>query len=139
MTFTIARIGHLGDGIIQGPEGSIFARQTLPEEEVEGTVKGDTLADVPQHPKMAPMVECDPAGSVQVVAAYRAKNPTGRSLILQGHIDVVPEGPADMWTHPPYAAVIRDGCGNGFTPAMAAAWELVLDRAAQTLAALPGS
>ena len=68
-----------------------------------------TLADVPQHPKMAPMVECDPAGSVQVVAAYRAKNPTGRSLILQGHIDVVPEGPADMWTHPPYAAVIRDG------------------------------
>lgn len=68
-----------------------------------------TLADVPQHPKMAPMVECDPTGSVQVVAAYRAKHPTGRSLILQGHIDVVPEGPADMWTHPPYAAVIRDG------------------------------
>ncbi|MCA3302434.1 MAG: ArgE/DapE family deacylase [Roseomonas sp.] len=68
-----------------------------------------TLADVPPHPKMAPMVECDPAGSVQVVATHRAKNPTGRSLILQGHIDVVPEGPADMWTHPPYAAVIRDG------------------------------
>jgi acetylornithine deacetylase len=68
-----------------------------------------TLADVPPHPKMAPMVECDPAGSVQVVATYRAKNPTGRGLILQGHIDVVPEGPADMWTHPPYAAVIRDG------------------------------
>ena len=68
-----------------------------------------TLADVPPHPKMAPMVECDPAGSVQVVATHRAKNPIGRSLILQGHIDVVPEGPADMWTHPPYAAVIRDG------------------------------
>jgi acetylornithine deacetylase len=68
-----------------------------------------TLADVPPHPKMAPMVECDPAGSVQVVATHRAKNPTGRSLILQGHIDVVPEGSADMWTHPPYAAVIRDG------------------------------
>lgn len=68
-----------------------------------------TLADVPPHPKMAPMVECDPAGSVQVVATHRAKNPSGRSLILQGHIDVVPEGPADMWTHPPYAAVIRDG------------------------------
>ena len=46
MTFTIARIGHLGDGIIQGPDGSIFAPQTLPGEEVEGTVKGDTLADV---------------------------------------------------------------------------------------------
>jgi len=68
-----------------------------------------TLADVPPYPKMAPMVECDPAGSVQLVAAYRAKTPTGRSLILQGHIDVVPEGPADMWTHAPYAALMRDG------------------------------
>ncbi len=68
-----------------------------------------TLADVPAHPKTAPMVGVDPAGSVQVVAAHRAAGPTGRSLILQGHIDVVPEGPADMWTHPPYAAVIRDG------------------------------
>ena len=46
MTFTIARLGHLGDGIIQGPEGSIFVAQTLPGEEVEGTVKGDTLADL---------------------------------------------------------------------------------------------
>jgi 23S rRNA (uracil1939-C5)-methyltransferase len=36
----------LGDGIIQGPEGSIFVAQTLPGEEVEGTVKGDSLADV---------------------------------------------------------------------------------------------
>ena len=70
-----------------------------------------TLADVPlaAHPQAAPMVEADPARSVQVVAAHRAANPTGRSLILQGHIDVVPEGPAEMWTHPPYAGVIRDG------------------------------
>ncbi|MXP64722.1 ArgE/DapE family deacylase [Roseomonas sp. M0104] len=70
-----------------------------------------TLADVGLggHEKGAPMVGVDPAGSVQVVAAHRASNPTGRSLILQGHIDVVPEGPADMWTHPPYAAVVRDG------------------------------
>ncbi len=70
-----------------------------------------SLADVPlaQHPKASPMVEVDPARSVQVVATRRCPNPAGRSLILQGHIDVVPEGPAEMWTHPPYAAVIRDG------------------------------
>ncbi|MGG5819802.1 ArgE/DapE family deacylase [Falsiroseomonas sp. HW251] len=70
-----------------------------------------SLADVPlaSHPKAAPMVDADPARSVQVVAAHRAANPTGRSLILQGHIDVVPEGPAAMWTHPPYAGVVRDG------------------------------
>jgi acetylornithine deacetylase len=70
-----------------------------------------TLADVPLagHPKASPMVEADPARSVQVVATHRADKPTGRSLILQGHIDVVPEGPAEMWTYPPYSATIRDG------------------------------
>ncbi|WP_431272333.1 ArgE/DapE family deacylase [Dankookia sp. P2] len=50
---------------------------------------------------------------MQVVATHRAKDPTGRSLILQGHIDVVPEGPADMWTYPPYSATIRDGWMHG--------------------------
>jgi acetylornithine deacetylase len=70
-----------------------------------------TLADVPlaQHPKASPMIEAEAARSVQVVATARCPEPTGRSLILQGHIDVVPEGPAAMWTHPPYGAVIRDG------------------------------
>jgi acetylornithine deacetylase len=78
-----------------------------------------SLADVPleAHPQAAPMVDADPARSVQVVATHRATNPSGvplgRSLILQGHIDVVPEGPAEMWTHPPYAAVIRDGWLHG--------------------------
>jgi acetylornithine deacetylase len=74
-----------------------------------------TLADVPlaQHPKASPMVEADPAKSVQVVATHRAKDPTGRSLILQGHIDVVPEGPLKMWTYPPYSATIKDGWMHG--------------------------
>ncbi|NKC33779.1 ArgE/DapE family deacylase [Falsiroseomonas selenitidurans] len=68
-----------------------------------------SLADVPAHPKTAPMVDANPAASIQVVATHRPAQPSGRSLILQGHIDVVPEGPHEMWTHPPYAAVIRDG------------------------------
>jgi acetylornithine deacetylase len=70
-----------------------------------------TMADVPleSHPKASPMVEAEAARSIQVVATHRAANPTGRSLILQGHIDVVPEGPLEMWTHPPYAAVVKDG------------------------------
>jgi acetylornithine deacetylase len=59
------------------------------------------------------MVEADPARSVQVVATHRAANPTGRSLILQGHIDVVPEGPLEMWTYPPYSATIKDGWMHG--------------------------
>jgi acetylornithine deacetylase len=70
-----------------------------------------TLAEVPlaAHPKASPMVDVGPENSVQVVATHRAMNPTGRSLILQGHIDVVPEGPLEMWTWPPYSATIHDG------------------------------
>ena len=37
-----------------------------------------------------------------VVAIHRPREETGRSLILQAHVDVVPTGPADLWTHPPF-------------------------------------
>jgi hypothetical protein len=40
---------------------------------------------------------------------------------------------------PIIASVIRDGCGADFTADMAAAWDMVLARAAATLAALPAS
>ncbi|OYQ29299.1 hypothetical protein CHU93_08155 [Sandarakinorhabdus cyanobacteriorum] len=40
---------------------------------------------------------------------------------------------------PIIAAVMAEAGGDGFTPAMAAAWDVVLARAAAVLAALPGS
>ncbi len=48
-----------------------------------------------------------------VVGTRRATNPTGRSLILNGHIDVVPTGPLDMWTTPPFEPKIADGWLHG--------------------------
>jgi acetylornithine deacetylase len=33
----------------------------------------------------------------------------GRSLLLNGHVDVVSEAPADRWTKPPFAAEVEDG------------------------------
>ena len=42
-----------------------------------------------------------------VVGIHRPRNETGRSLILQAHVDVVPTGPLDMWTHPPFDPVIE--------------------------------
>src|SRR5215475_10303514 len=44
-----------------------------------------------------------------VVGAWRPSSPKGRSLILNGHIDVVPEGPHDMWTRPPFEPAVKDG------------------------------
>ena len=41
-----------------------------------------------------------------VVGIHRPRSETGRSLILQGHVDVVPEGPHDMWTYPPFEPTI---------------------------------
>ena len=47
-----------------------------------------------------------------VVGAHRATpaaGAPGRSLILNGHIDVVPTGPLDMWSTPPFVPEIRAG------------------------------
>lgn len=48
-----------------------------------------------------------------VVASHRPAEVRGRSLILQGHVDVVPAGPLDMWATPPFQPVIRDGWMHG--------------------------
>ncbi len=44
-----------------------------------------------------------------VVGAHRPSDPKGKSLILNGHIDVVPTGPRDLWTHPPFAPRVEKG------------------------------
>lgn len=45
MTFIIERLGHLGHGIMQGPEGPVYVQGVLPGEEVEGSIVGDQLDD----------------------------------------------------------------------------------------------
>ena len=49
------------------------------------------------------------AGRDNVVAVHRPRAIQGRSLVLQGHVDVVPEGAADLWTTPPFEPAIRGG------------------------------
>jgi acetylornithine deacetylase len=49
------------------------------------------------------------AGRDNVTAIHRPRAAAGRSLLLQGHVDVVPEGAADLWTTPPFEPSIRDG------------------------------
>src|SRR5262245_6479996 len=70
-----------------------------------------TLADVAMEtlPGFSPVMDTDYRRAVQVVASLRAPRPEKRSLILQGHVDVVPAGPADMWRSPPFVPTIRDG------------------------------
>jgi acetylornithine deacetylase len=58
-------------------------------------------------------VEHDFSRARTVVGTWRPVTSKGRSLILQGHCDVVPAGPLDMWESPPFEPVIRDGCMYG--------------------------
>jgi acetylornithine deacetylase len=44
-----------------------------------------------------------------LVATHRPRAVQGRSLILNGHIDVVPVGAEELWSAPPFEPVIREG------------------------------
>ncbi|WP_149537592.1 ArgE/DapE family deacylase [Siccirubricoccus phaeus] len=68
-------------------------------------VEPDRLRD---HPGFSPPL-IPYAGRDNVVAIHRPRAVAGRSLALQGHVDVVPEGAADMWETPPYEPAIRNG------------------------------
>jgi acetylornithine deacetylase len=70
-----------------------------------------TLAEVEMShlPGFSPIMDTDYTRAVQVVASLRAPDPKGKSLILQGHVDVVPAGPLEMWSSPPFAPTERDG------------------------------
>jgi acetylornithine deacetylase len=44
-----------------------------------------------------------------VVGTYTPPVEKGRSLILNGHVDVVPTGPAETWERSPWDAAVKDG------------------------------
>jgi len=49
---------------------------------------------------------------VNVIATLDSGRP-GRTLLWNGHIDVVPIGDASLWKHPPFEAVVDDGVLHG--------------------------
>ena len=68
-------------------------------------LRREDLAHLPGYsPRLTPYEE-----ALNVVGTRRAANPKGRSLILNAHVDVVPTGPVEMWTTPPFEPVCRDG------------------------------
>lgn len=44
-----------------------------------------------------------------VVGTHRPRREVGYSLILQSHVDVVPSGPEDMWSDPPFEPHVDGG------------------------------
>lgn len=58
------------------------------------------------HDIEATLVEKPHTGRPQVAARVGHDDPT---LVLNGHIDVVPAGDRDTWTHDPYGGIVEDG------------------------------
>ncbi|MGM0559644.1 MAG: ArgE/DapE family deacylase [Pseudomonadota bacterium] len=74
------------------------------------------VEDIRHHPGFSP-VKIDYSNAINVVGTHRPRNETGRSLILNGHMDVVPEGPYDLWSRHPFEPHIEGdwlyGRGSG--------------------------
>jgi acetylornithine deacetylase len=66
------------------------------------------VEEIKNHPGFGP-VDVSYENAFNVVGTYRPARRSGRSLILNGHVDVVPTGPRDMWSRSPWAPEIVDG------------------------------
>ena len=101
-------------------------------------VRDADLRDVPGYsPAVGHWPEHD-----NVVATHKPRDASGRSLILNGHIDVVPIGAGELWSRPPFDPAIRDGRmygrGTGDMKAGIAAYVTAF-RALQTLGFQPAA
>ncbi|MEZ0168323.1 ArgE/DapE family deacylase [Microvirga sp. TS319] len=68
------------------------------------------LSAIRDLPGFSPPVMPDYANRPNVVARHAPRGrPAGRSLIFNGHIDVVPPGEASLWTSPAFELSERDG------------------------------
>ena len=85
-----------------------FMAEQLTERGFETDVWQIDVEDIAGLPGFSPVIgNYDDA--VNVVGIHRNPSGKGRSLILNGHIDVVPTGPLDMWDAPPFEPVVNGG------------------------------
>ncbi len=70
-------------------------------------LEADDVPGIEEHPEFA---ETEDAydGRPNAIAT-KASDGEGRSLLFNGHVDVVPEGDADQWSFDPFAGEVEDG------------------------------
>ncbi len=52
-------------------------------------------------------------GRYNLLARHLPRSPGGRSVLFNGHVDVVPTGPEALWSRPPYEPWVADGWLHG--------------------------
>lgn len=94
---------------VTGEEGPVqkFVAEYLEKMGISPDVFVPSVQELEKHPayvKSAP----DFAGRPNVVGTLKGAG-DGRSLLFNGHIDVIPEGAAENWEHGPWSADLCDG------------------------------
>ena len=103
--------------------GNEFHAQSLIRERFAGLdlrvedIKID-LEALRERPGFSPPVIGDTEGRINVVGVHQPQGKSdGKSLILNGHMDVVPTGPRDLWSRPPFEPYVEGdwlyGRGSG--------------------------
>ena len=52
---------------------------------------------------------CADGGRYNLLAVHEPRSEGGRSVLFNGHLDVVPTGPHELWRHPPFEPHLEDG------------------------------
>lgn len=94
---TVGREQEAEEVLAAALEALGFTVERLP---ISESIADDPLAGVPQTSY---------AGRYDLVARRRGSDPAAPTLLLNGHIDVVPVEDAGGWTSPPFEPVRRDG------------------------------
>jgi acetylornithine deacetylase len=94
---------------VTGDEGEIqhFLAGTLRELGLELDVWESDWEKLKRDPGYVPVTR-GYEGRPNIVATLKGSGGGGRSLLLNGHTDTVPPGPAEAWSHDPYDAAIAD-------------------------------
>ena len=82
-----------------------FITRKLTELGLEVDLWEPNLEELKKHPAYLPPGR-DYKDRPNVVGIYKGAG-QGRSLLFNGHVDVIPAGPQDAWEHPPWAGEIE--------------------------------
>jgi len=88
-------------------EAQKFMNQQLQERGYSTDMWEIKVDDISGLPGFSPVLG-DYNEALNVVGTSRSEIQKGKSLILNGHIDVVPAGPLDMWQRPPFDIYCED-------------------------------
>ena len=127
---------------VTGDEAEIqqFIAQRLEEMDLEVDMWEPDHEELKKHPAYVP-VEGDYKDRPNVVGLYRGKG-GGRSLLFNGHVDVIPSGPLSAWTSEPWAGEMVEnrlyGRGSSDMKSGLASMTMALDALLKTRITLKG-